>query len=326
MIFKKYNSIENSYQSMFIDKMKNSPNFKSDVDWVVEEKIHGSNLSLWYDGKEFKVAKRTGWIVRPERFFSLHRKWDELKELTIKAYNSLYIDVDYITIYGEWFGGTFPELKVNNAKKVQKGIYYTPDNEFMAFDFAIDGKLMPLGMMNILQSSGFMTTEQLFKGTLDKCLEYPNEFPSTIPKRYGLTFPVTDKNICEGVVIKPVIPMFMGEKRMIIKNKNEKFQEISKRVKREPVKLSDDVVEVINEIELYVTDNRFSNVLSKVGISDEDLEPNDIGNLLGLFYKDIVEDYNKNTDLKYDKLDKKSAKLVNKHLNRKMVKIMKGRM
>ena len=39
-------------------------------------------------------------------------------------------------IYGEYFGGNWPEGQ-GKAKAVQKGIYYTPSHEFMAFDIKI---------------------------------------------------------------------------------------------------------------------------------------------------------------------------------------------
>ena len=39
-------------------------------------------------------------------------------------------------IYGEYFGGNWPEVQ-GKVKAVQKGIYYTPSHEFMAFDIKI---------------------------------------------------------------------------------------------------------------------------------------------------------------------------------------------
>lgn len=39
-------------------------------------------------------------------------------------------------IYGEYFGGNWPEGNPK-VKHVQKGIYYTPNHEFMAFDIKI---------------------------------------------------------------------------------------------------------------------------------------------------------------------------------------------
>ena len=39
-------------------------------------------------------------------------------------------------IYGQYFGGNWPN-HTGKVKAVQKGIYYTPDHQFMAFDIKI---------------------------------------------------------------------------------------------------------------------------------------------------------------------------------------------
>ena len=49
---------------------------------------------------------------------------------------AVYPDMVRYVIYGEYFGGNWPEGQ-GKAKAVQKGIYYTPDHEFMAFDIKI---------------------------------------------------------------------------------------------------------------------------------------------------------------------------------------------
>jgi len=44
-------------------------------------------------------------------------------------------------VYGEYFGGNWPEKDVHyvkaGPKAVQKGIYYTPNHEFYAFDICV---------------------------------------------------------------------------------------------------------------------------------------------------------------------------------------------
>ena len=57
MDFKKYNSIENSYQIEFLNEIKEQGFY--DLEYVVQEKVHGANLSFITNGKDIISAKRT---------------------------------------------------------------------------------------------------------------------------------------------------------------------------------------------------------------------------------------------------------------------------
>ena len=57
MDFKKYNSIENSYQIEFLNEIKEQG--FNDLEYVVQEKVHGANLSFITNGKDIISAKRT---------------------------------------------------------------------------------------------------------------------------------------------------------------------------------------------------------------------------------------------------------------------------
>lgn len=57
MEFKKYNSIENSYQDDFISSIIEQG--FGDLEYVVQEKVHGANLSFITDGHKILSAKRT---------------------------------------------------------------------------------------------------------------------------------------------------------------------------------------------------------------------------------------------------------------------------
>ncbi len=63
-VFKKYSSIENHSNTKFMDKLKQNDRFASITDWVVTEKVHGSNFSFIVSvdeqsNKTVQVAKRT---------------------------------------------------------------------------------------------------------------------------------------------------------------------------------------------------------------------------------------------------------------------------
>ncbi len=55
--FKKYSSIENSFNREFLEYVV--AQMPADLQYVVQEKVHGANTSFLCDGHEVKFAKRT---------------------------------------------------------------------------------------------------------------------------------------------------------------------------------------------------------------------------------------------------------------------------
>ena len=48
--------------------------------------------------------------------------------------------MDELYIFGELFGGYYPDKsvpKVQDATRLQQGVFYSPDNDFCAFDLRI---------------------------------------------------------------------------------------------------------------------------------------------------------------------------------------------
>lgn len=109
-----------------------------------------------------------------------------------------------------------------------------------------------------------------------------------------LFFKKENQLICEGNVIKPIEPAyFWSGSRVILKNKNEKFSEISKsksnKVKKEKqeVKLSDEANKLFEIANTYITENRLRNVLSKM----EKITDRHFGVVVGNFIKDTMTDF-----------------------------------
>jgi len=125
-----------------------------------------------------------------------------------------------------------------------------------------------------------------------KVIKYNNEFESGIYKLFNLH--EIENNICEGVVIKPIVDLKMGESRVILKSKNEKFMEKAKAPKQKVKKeLSDDDKNFLEEVFKYITENRLNNVLSKMC----ELTEKDFGKLLKEFQKDIEDEFVKDFGL-----------------------------
>ena len=324
--FKKYSSIENSFNREFMEMVM--AEMPADLKYVVQEKVHGANTSFLCDGNDVKFAKRTSVLSEGENFYEYDELLKTYKKRVLNLFGKVkvrYPKITHISVFGEMFGGRYPHDDVKVSHKlslIQKGVCYTPEHEFYGFDIYIfddeNNRFLPVDEVNeLFESEGFFYAKTLFKGTLAECLKYPNAFESKIAEWLGL--PTIEDNICEGVVIRPVVPMYLRDgSRVLIKNKNERFSE-KKSIKTrnklfaEPVPYSEALKTLLQEVDVYVTENRLDNVVSHIG---EVHFPKDFGKVMGLFSKDVLDDFLKEHGSAYTALDKCEQKSLNKELNK----------
>jgi len=324
MEFKEYPSIENSYRIKTINDIIQYG--LSYGEWVVTEKVHGSNFSFWMNREGIRYAKRTTFLREDDNFYGWERVadlyYDRLKQLYIavgEVFN-LKIESYEIALFGEIFGGNYPHPSIERDTKsttVQKGVYYSPKNDFYAFDLKVQGRFVNYDIFEgCMKELGFLYAKALYRGFFQDSIAYPNEFPTTIPNVLGL--PPIENNICEGVVIKPVIDrIFPCGSRVILKNKNEKFSEnLSKdktSLKQTKVAsaLSPEEQEILDLVDSYINENRLRSVLSKVGQVTDKM----FGKLLGMFSQDVISDLRKDHEEKFSKFDVSQNKTINKRIN-----------
>ena len=323
--FKKYSSIENTYNKEFMDRIK-LEGYDS-LQFVVQEKVHGSNCCLVTNGETVQFAKRTGWVEVGEMFYNYEELIERYRERVVQLFHQVkkdYADMTDLSIFGEMFGGRYPHPDVANDKKVmciQKGVFYFPKHEFYAFDLCVQGtdsrKYLPVNEVNeYFETGGFLYAKTLLQGTLEECLSYPNAFESKIAEWLGL--PAIEGNVCEGVVIRPIEVVYFGNgSRLLLKNKNSKFEEKKSIRKRQPSLFveptySNELNDLLAVVESYVTENRLNNVISKIGHISV---PKDIGKLIGLFSKDVLEDFLKEHESAYALVEKSEQKIVNRYIN-----------
>ena len=214
MIFKTYNSIENAYQARVIDQIR-LQGFGDEV-FIVQEKVHGANFSFFTDGKEIKIAKRTAFIEKDEKFYNAHQILERYRKNVIdlfKKVKTIHPDLETVVIYGELFGGGYKHKEVEPVKdaiKVQKGVEYVPHNEFYGFDIKLNGTTyLDTDLVNqIFEETGFFYAKILFQGTLEEALKFPNVFDSKIPAWLG--FPEIENNMCEGTIVKTLKTKYFG--------------------------------------------------------------------------------------------------------------------
>ena len=270
-----------------------------------------------------------------EQFYDYPELVARYKERVLKLFADIkarYPEASQISVFGEMFGGLYPHDGVQKERKVsliQKGVCYTPGHEFYGFDIYLftddKGWYLPVDEVNeLFEANSFFYAKTLFRGTLNECLIYPNAFHSKIAEWLGL--PAIDDNICEGIVIRPVVPMYLKNgSRVLIKSKNERFAEkksVKKRNKlfAEPIPYSEALQTLIAEGEAYVTENRLTNVVSHIG---EVHFPKDFGRVMGLLSKDVLEDFLKEHGGSYSSLDKCEQKSLNKEVNKLCTSLVK---
>jgi len=297
MKFIKYSSIENATNKTIEMFKTKHPNVANGM-FYLEEKIHGANFSVYVSKDEIKFAKRTDFLSGTSSFFSFQRLKDKHNFKIIQDSNILkQDDVDYLIIYGELCGGSYPYMPViPNVSKVQKEIAYSNDIEFVVFDIVIvykSGNKLVLDYGNMERFCNvyeLVYTPMLFEGTLDECLEWSSKHKADESEIYKLfNMPKLDiPNIREGHVIKPLFESFFKESRLgIFKDKNEKFKE-QKNATNEKIVNSYSVEfnNKLNELESMICLNRFNNVVSKFG----EYTIKDFRSLMTLLYEDVVEE------------------------------------
>ncbi|MDQ7008930.1 MAG: RNA ligase family protein [Candidatus Gracilibacteria bacterium] len=315
MDFHKYASISNFDSKKELEYIRELVKCgKIEDKFVVQEKIHGANFSIWYDGKEIKYAKRTAFLDKYDDFFEYEwmkqNREKEIKELVEKIWKEQKAEKTVI-LFGELFGGYYPDTeKIKGLKNIQAGLWYTNILDFIGFDIFIDDKFLEINTSkSYFEKSGLKSLTNLFEGSLEDSLLYSVEFETKIPKLYNL--PEIENNSTEGIVISHI------SEHIKLKKKNLKFKERSKKnkPKKTPDKISPEGEQVWEKISEFlgedVLQNRLDNVISK----ETKIILGNKGKAMGLLSKDIVEEISKEFE-DYNILDKKDKKIINGAINK----------
>jgi len=317
MKFKKYSSIENSYRKKYIEILREHG--FADIPYVVTEKLHGANFSFWTDGIEVRSAQRSQFT--DGNFYNCQEVIDRYSEQVMELKNKEYPEANEIAVYGELFG-----------PKIQKGIYYGTEKDFMAFELRIMADdehdfIVPQIQAGMLFKKYKINHVPFITvcASLDEALEVSNEFTSHAYKNaYGYDAEndvcefTAGENLAEGVVIIPADgALYTGNgSRVMLKNKTEKFAEVikSKKVRKEKVD------NPFNDLAAtYVNENRMNAVVSKFG----EVTQKDFGRIIGLMNIDILEDLVKDEEIPEDWKKQDEYKLLGKAVSSNVSKFMK---
>lgn len=350
MEFKKYSEIENTYRCDYIQKVRDMNFDNPEIKYACFTKIDGSNFSMILDENDnFLCAKRTAILSNEEipKFSRADAVIENMNIAEIMKEMKTYIKEKYaneisfinsdkfiIHLYGELCGGMYRHKEVEPVKgaaKIQGRVSYHPDNIWICFDGYVSNATQRCRFyFNVDQlkdiCSKFKIPYQIekFRGTFDECLNYPNDFnDDTGNILFGL--PLIENNITEGVVIKPIKPLwFNNGERVILKNKNERFKE-KKNVKSNDVKqpdpLNEKEEEVLTRFYECITISRFMSVCSK----EQPTSEKEFGKVLGLFMKDITDEVLKENQSFNDWIENKEIdfKRISKISQRSAVEFIK---
>ena len=299
MEFKKFTSLENTYRQNIIDKIQYEG--KDSGEWIATEKIHGANFSFWCDGKDVKVASRSQFV--DGTFYNCQAVINKYSEGILAFCNEN--NLTDVVIYGELFG-----------KGVQKEVEYG-ERDFRAFDVVINGSpITKRDAIEFVSGCGIQFAPIIHTGTLSECLKLNNTFQSILTP-----FSHEGENISEGLVIEPVIPnWFNNGSRIYFKNKTESFSEKKRQPKEQKVfDLSEQEFNLLNDLLVYNTEQRVSNVISKFG----SVTHKDFGKILGSTVQDILEEFTKETERNPKKEAEDNWKDFNKLLSAEVGKTVR---
>ena len=313
----------NKYQKIAdtLDKYsysKNDSKLIKKIKWVVMEKVHGSNFSIYYEKGNITFSKRNNKLKENEWFYNYHL----IKEKLMLYTNQLarLLDNDNFIIYGELFGGFYPKDTKNwngpiprrintkgisvipfEERAIQEGIYYSNNIEYMVFDIFINNKFMDYqNMIEVLKETDFFYAQPLLIDSYEKVLKFNINFDSKIPKQLNYEELPKNTNIAEGIVIKPITNIYVKNKsdqdvRCLIKIKNKKFLEVIDDFDMNEAKKS--YFYVFHNL---VNQNRFQSVISKIGkLSNENKEI-----VIQELYDDVFNDFYTHYNIQYKDFSK----------------------
>jgi len=290
------------------------------TDWLCFEKIHGANGCIIVGDNNIQFARRRAIVDPSDKFYNYEKIVDKYKDKLRQLYINIvdvHTTVTVVRVYGELYGGIYPGQKSVDIP-VQQGVYYSPNVEFMAFDIHIDTNdgnsewLSYKKYSSELGRVGIPYIVPLFEGSFKDAIKVDNYFVTTIPKIHGL--PLTEGNICEGIVIKPSENILLDGEKIMIKSKNDKFTEKAP-ASTKNLKITE-IPEEIRDLSEYINNNRLDAAISKIG----EPGPENMGKIIKEFISDILEEY-----IKDHELTKETKKILGKTLCSLCVPLVKNR-
>lgn len=328
------NTWKNDYKFLKFQKVNNILS-NNELEFVAMEKIHGTNFSFICDGVDVLSCRRSDILKSDENFFNhqtiLKKYKNDVSDLFISVKNlvkkEFNINITQIQLYGELYGGLYPDIdNIKGAKIVQKGVYYSNSNDFMAFDLKykyIEENKIKFNFLDwdffvsLISETLIPIVPILEKGSWNEISKLNSKFESVVYKKHNL--PKINNNYAEGYVIKPTKEIIFGDdnNRLIWKFKNPSFSEIITTTNKKISSKSSN--SNLEKLEKYVNENRYNNIKVKV------VENTEVSKVIDLFFDDIWNDFISDMEFSKIELNKMEEQELKKKLNGFVNKFVRAR-
>lgn len=295
-MFKKYPSLTNHYMSKEIERFKEIYEDKLEqTNWIVQEKLHGANISLLFTVDESPTIFSRNQKVS-ESFYGatdvFHSVIDKMTSIQEWVDNIGYS----VRIFGELFGGN-----------VQKGVDYGPTKQILFYDIQVDDIQKSQLYFDLffvaLKLEYLMVPSYGIFPSLESALKYNILRDSVLLDKKN--------NLIEGVTIKPYELVLSDHNGSLfyLKKKNDKFKEKQKvRKVRTETQYTEEVNEWKNTFLSYIHDERVESVYSKEGRIDSFKS---LSKYIPLIHLDAIETFKKEEpDFIEEKFTKNERKYI----------------
>lgn len=292
MTFRKYNSIENTYQTKEIEYWVNLYPEIIDTKFVLEEKIHGTNIQLFF-GKngEFHVGSRNRMLEKEQNHMGIRKALDGMPHFI--AFAKLFARTKGVNLrfYGELFGGN-----------IQKNVDYGIEKKIVFFNLEIDGIMLSQKDFYILLREYDM--EEFLIKSGNRLLNF-HEAISTSPdfiSRYAVGLRSPEFRYAEGFVMKPFKRNFVNQNGdcFFLKKKNERFAEVT----RLPKIKTNQTEKITNPLDSYINKNRMYSVFSRYG---RITQKNEMNKYIKIITEDAIIDYDRDNEISFDEFIKSNS-------------------
>lgn len=232
-----------------------------DTQWVVTEKIDGTNIGLNIFKDSFIFNSRNNIRGPLDSFYNLYMNVHLVQDVITKLQKEFFSKdslIERVIVYGEYFG-----------KKIMNRIDYKIDYDFRFFSLQIvsyeDCKIILSfrqfeKIFNKLNLQKFIVPRLGYFSTFERAIQYPNDEPSTFNPNVKM----------EGIVIQPYNRSisYKGKYTFLFKNKNAEFEERTGRTSKIPMSIPVEDLKKIRTLKeifrTYCTESRMYSVISKL--------------------------------------------------------------
>lgn len=271
--FKKYQSIENSYNAKHIS---NLPDSVKNAAFAVSEKLDGSNIQIVFNKDEaIRLGRREDFIGEDESFNDIRHIIKNYDQQLAFFQNLADTSGREIRLYGEIYG-----------EGINKRINYGKGKHIQIFDIEIDGKLWSVaGIYNLIQQNPVLFLEffvpQAMVANLTEALAIDVE----------LLDEATGRPLTEGIVIKPYGENYFDKRgnRLILKKKSKAFNDVEgSPIPKAKKELPPLIIELNDLFVGHINENRMIDAFSKHG---EIADVKEIGKFIKIILEDAKLDF-----------------------------------